>query len=150
MGTNCLLSISYEPSDRKALFRYAITEGTQGLSYELRSDENLIAAGRLQGLRSLAQTAKELFEDFSSSSTNSQTMFPGSGAMKSIRIVYRCGIFEHTASITASDETLVAFMSRSYQVRKLFSELSQDKPKMYRLWDDPGPLKAHMPNKQRK
>jgi hypothetical protein len=142
-----MISISYGPSGQSALFTYVIVEGrAHDFHYELTShDGKTIASANLQESSTLAELAKGLFEEFSHFATNSQSKAMVSGLVKELKIKFSNGSFEQTVGLTASDETLTGFISSSDRIRALFGKLSADKPKMYRLWNEPGPLKAFMP-----
>ncbi len=66
---------------------------------------------------------------------------------KSISVAWAKGDFEQIVAVSGDDETLDAFLAHTHMIRELFEKVSDGKPKLYRLWDEPGPLKAVMPGR---
>ena len=145
--TNGVISISYGLQGQDALYTYRIAQRptNQELTYALSSKGKPVVAGRLQSGGPVEVLARGLFKDFNEASMQFQETPTTDGPIKSIRITYTSAIFRQEVSITASERDLQAFIASTHAIRALLQVLSADKPKLFRLWDDPGPLKQFMP-----
>ncbi|MEI6916163.1 MAG: hypothetical protein WCL39_13590 [Armatimonadota bacterium] len=141
-----VITISYGLAGERPLYRYIIhQQGTNGLMYELNTQGRRIASGTMDVHLELSDLANRLLKDCSvllgqlEQSPTGRTMLN-----KSLQISFATSAFEQSSTLTANDQMLRTFVGKSQTVCRIFTELSADKPKMYRLWDEPGPLKSFM------
>jgi hypothetical protein len=145
---NFMITICYGPEGQKPLYSYQIFEDTRGaLSCKLSSGQKTISSGKLEWPSDLHALTSALLDDFAKSTTGFEAKAKTKGMRKSISVAWAKGDFEQVVAVNGDDETLNAFIAHTHMIRELFEKVSDGKPKLYRLWDEPGPLKAMMPEK---
>jgi hypothetical protein len=142
-----MITISYGKEGEAPLFAYKLkAQGDLSISCELVANGKTLSQQSLKGCPPLGVLANELLKDFATTETQLGSDSKESSVGKSLAIQVCGSGLCRTMTVSGSDALLTEMISKSKAARDLFGQLSADQPKMYRLWDDPGPLKAMLPD----
>lgn len=136
------ISIAYGVEGEPAVYSYQITQhGSDQMNCELRAGGKTIERERFEWRSDLQALSRDLLNDFAQGVAKIETAGSVPKDQRK-KIVVVCGGsgWGSTVEVTGSDEALAAFIARSVVIQELFGKVSSGKPKMYRLWETPGPM----------